>query len=95
MHIFIDTMEKIYPEEELLKLNNEASKASIELTKSGNKIEKNICTICADSIIDTHILPCEHFICKNCLLHYLSEKKICPFCRVEIKGIKEDPYFKV
>ena len=95
LHIFIDTMEKIYPEEELLKLNNEAAKTNIELTKSGNKIEKHICTICADSVIDTHILPCEHSICKNCLLHYLSEKKVCPFCRVEIKGIKEDPNFKV
>ena len=95
LNIFISSMEKIISEEELLQLNNDIDKTNIELTKSGKKIEINICPICADSIIDTHILPCGHSICNNCLLHYLSENRVCPFCRVEIKGIKEDPNFKV
>ena len=92
-------MEKIITEEELLKLDKDNDdKNNIEVTKSGNKIEKNICFLCADSVMDIHLLPCEHSICKNCLLSYLSEnkeKKLCPFCRAEIKGIKEDPNFKV
>ena len=96
---FLSKMEKIITEEELLKLSKEFDdKNNIEVTKSGNKIEKNICFLCADSVMDIHLLPCEHSICKNCLLHYLSEskeKKLCPFCRAEIKGIKEDPNFKV
>ena len=93
---FIDMLETIIPEEETLKsINNFTSNNGTEVTRSGTKIEQNICPICADSIIDTHLLPCEHSICRNCLFHYLSENKICPFCRVEIKGIKEDPNFKI
>ena len=93
---FINIIEKICPEEEILKMNNnDLLNQDTEVTRSGTKIEKNICTICSDSIVDTHILPCEHSICRNCLFHYLSENKVCPYCRVEIKGIKEDPNFKV
>ena len=93
---FIDKIEKIIPEEKTIKLNNnDIENNGAEVTRSGNKVEKNICPICADSVIDTHILPCEHSICRNCLFHYLSENKVCPFCRVEIKGIKEDPNFKI
>ena len=92
---FIEMLEKIVPEEETIKsinINNENSK---EITLSEIKTEKNICTICTDSIIDTHILPCEHSICRNCLIHYLSENKVCPFCRIKIEGNKEDPNFKI
>ena len=90
---FIENLEKIVPEQETLKsIENNNDK---EMTKSGNKIEKNICSICADSAIDTHLLPCGHSLCRNCLFQYLSENKVCPFCRVEIKGIKEDPNFKI
>ena len=93
---FMNIMEKLIPEKELIKLNNDSTNNNIETINSENKIEKkNICPICADSVVDTHILPCEHSICKNCLFLYLAEKNICPFCRVEIKGIKEDPNFKV
>ena len=59
------------------------------------RLKKNLCSICADSVIDTHLLPCGHSLCRNCLFQYLSENKVCPFCRVEIKGIKEDPNFKI
>ena len=93
---FINIIEKLIPEEETIKLNNiNILNQNKEVTRSGTKIEKNICPICADSIIDTHILPCEHSICRNCLFHNLSENKVCPYCRVEIKGIKEDPNFKI
>ena len=93
---FINIIEKILPEEEILKMkSNDILNKDTEVTRSGTKIEKNICTICSDSIIDTHILPCEHTICRNCLFRYLSENKVCPYCRVEIKGIKEDPNFKI
>ena len=87
---FIEKLQDIIPEEKTIKLIN------INIIKgSETKIEKNICLICADSVIDTHILPCEHAICRNCLFQNLSESKLCPFCRKEIKGIKEDPNFKV
>ena len=93
---FIDLIEKMIPEENTIKsIDIELMNNITETTKSGNKIEKNLCLICADSVIDTHILPCEHSICRNCLFQYLSENKVCPFCRVEIKGIKEDPNFKI
>ena len=93
---FIDILERIIPEEETLKsINSITINNGTESTRSGTKIDNNICPICADSIIDTHILPCEHSLCRNCLFQYLSENKICPFCRVEIKGIKEDPNFKI
>jgi len=65
------------------------------MTKSGNKIDNNLCSICADSAIDTHLMPCEHSLCRNCFFQCLSENKTCPFCRVEIKGIKEEPDFKI
>ena len=93
---FIENLENLVPEEQTEKLIVYKINNGIEVTGSGNKInDKNICLICADSVIDTHILPCEHQICRNCLLQYLSENKVCPFCRIEIKGIKEDPNFKI
>ena len=57
--------------------------------------DKNLCPICSDSVIDTHILPCDHSICRNCLLRMISGNKVCPFCRTEIKGIKEDKNFHI
>ena len=77
-------------EEENIKNND-----GIDITKSEAKNESNICSICADSIIDTHLLPCGHSLCRNCLFHYLSNNKICPFCRIKIDGIKEDPNLKI
>ena len=65
------------------------------MTKSGRIIEINKCHLCSDTDIDTHLIPCDHSLCRNCLIRCLSEKKVCPFCRVEIKGIKEDPNFKI
>jgi hypothetical protein len=90
---FIEQLEKLVPEEEVqTKIDIDIDK---EMTKSGNKIEDKLCNICADSVIDTHIIPCDHSLCRNCLFQCLSENKTCPFCRVEIKGIKEDPDFKI
>ena len=90
---FIEQLEKLVPEEEIKdKIDIDIDK---EITRSGNKIDNNLCIICADSSIDTHLIPCDHSLCKNCLFQCLSENKTCPFCRVEIKGIKEDPDFKI
>ena len=88
MKSFIEKLEKLIPEEETLKQE--------DIEKNNNSINnKNLCPICSDSTIDTHIMPCGHEICRNCLYQYLFEKKVCPFCRVEIKGIKEDTNFKI
>jgi hypothetical protein len=86
---FINDLEQIVPEEETIKNIIDSN------SNSSTKIKNNICPICADSVIDTHILPCEHSICRNCLIQCLSENKICPFCRVKVIGIKEDKNFKV
>ena len=86
---FINNLEQIVPEEDTIKNIIDSN------SNSSTKIKKNICPICADSVIDTHILPCEHSICRNCLIQCLSENKICPFCRVKVIGIKEDKNFKV
>ena len=66
-----------------------------EMEKRKTVIALNICSICSDSTIDTHLVPCNHTLCRNCLYQCLSENKSCPFCRVEIKGIKEDANFKI
>ena len=85
---FLIYLEKLIPEEKVKKLiNNENSGIKSE--------EKNLCPICADAKIDTHILPCEHSICRNCFFQCLSGNKVCPFCRVKIQGIKEDNNFKI
>ena len=90
---FIEQLEKLVPEEEVkTKIDIDNDK---EMTKSGNKIDNNLCTICADSAIDTHLIPCDHSLCRNCFFQCLSENKTCPFCRVEIKGIKEELDFKI
>ena len=85
---FIMKLENLIPEEEIKK-ENEA--------KIGNNTDENnnACLICSDAIIDCHISPCGHPICTNCLEQYLFESKKCPFCRTEIKGIMEDPNFKI
>ena len=90
---FIIQLEKLVPEAEVKTKIDIAN--NNEMTNSGNKIENNLCSICADSAIDTHLVPCDHSLCRNCLFQCLSENKTCPFCRVEIKGIKEDPNFKI
>ena len=89
---FVLNLEKIIPEEQVIKLiniNTTAEKSELNID------EKNICSICADSTIDTHIIPCEHAICRNCFYQCLSGNKACPFCRVLIQGIKEDKNFKI
>ena len=90
---FLASLEKIVPEEQTTKLIN--IKNSNNENSESKPDDKNICPICADGIIDTHIIPCDHSICRNCLFQCLSDKKGCPFCRVEIQGIKEDKNFKI
>ena len=93
---FIALLEQIVSEENTIEsIFNDAMINEIGVSKSGKKIEKNICSICTYAVIDTHILPCEHSVCRNCFLKCISENKVCPFCRVNIKGIKEDTNFKI
>ena len=89
MKQFIDNLEKLVSEEETTKPNIEQKE------NNDSKKDNNLCPICSDSNIDSHLLPCNHAICRNCLYQFLFENKTCPFCRVEIKGIKEDPNFKI
>ena len=90
---FIIELEKLVPENETINsIGNNNSNNSNENTTIK---DKNICTICDDSVVDTHILPCEHDMCRNCFFRCLSGNKLCPFCRVNIKGIKEDNNFKI
>ena len=89
---FIEYLEKLVPEKETTKLINTGETPGNSALKSE---EKNLCPICADSVIDTHIIPCEHSICRNCLFQCLSGNKACPFCRVQIQGIKEDKNYKI
>ena len=89
---FLLNLEKLVPEEQTTKLINMKDSNRNSETKVD---EKNLCPICADGIIDTHIIPCDHSICRNCFFQCLSGKKVCPFCRVEIQGIKEDKNFKI
>ena len=91
---FISDLEKLIPENETLKEIN-INRNSLNFSENSALKDKNICTICADSVIDTHILPCGHSICRNCLFQCLSANKVCPFCRVDIKGIQEDSNFKI
>jgi hypothetical protein len=90
---FMEQLEKLVPEEEVInKIDIDNNK---EMTKSGRIIEINLCNICSDSVINTHLIPCDHSLCRTCFFQCLSENKSCPFCRAEIKGIKEDPNFKI
>ena len=81
---FLVYLEKIIPEKEITKLINN--------NNDNDKSFKNnyLCPICADSTVNIHLLPCNHLICKNCYLQCLYGNKQCPFCRIVIKGIKED-----
>ena len=90
MQLFIENLEKIASEEEVKKENGNEEKED-----TNNNKENNICTICSDSSIDTHLIPCNHTMCRNCFYQLLFEKKTCPFCRIDIKGIQEDPNFKI
>ena len=89
MKDFIVKLEQIVPEEEIIKNNY------IKEKNDKNESNNNICPICSDSIIDSHLIPCDHAICRNCFYQHLFENKFCPFCRIEIKGIKEDQNFKI
>jgi hypothetical protein len=90
MQLFIENLEKIALEEEVKKENDNEEKED-----TNNNKENNICTICSDSSIDTHLIPCNHTMCRNCFYQLLFEKKTCPFCRIDIKGIQEDLNFKI
>ena len=79
---FMLSLKKIIPEKEVIKLIDNNNDKSFE--------NNNLCPICVDSAVNTHLLPCNHLICRNCYLQCLSGNKLCPFCRNEIKGIKED-----
>ena len=79
---FLTSLEIIIPEKDTIKLNNNNNDESLE--------NNNLCPICVDSVANAHLLPCQHLICKNCYLQCLSGNKLCPFCRIKIKGIKED-----
>ena len=89
---FVSYLEELIPEKDIFKLINVNNTPGNSAVKTE---EKNLCSICADSTIDTHILPCEHSICRNCFYQCLSGNKACPFCRVQIQGIKEDKNFKI
>ena len=79
---FLISLEKIIPEKDVINLNNNDDSKSF-----GNN---NLCPICFDSAANNHLLPCKHLICKNCYLQCISGNKLCPFCRIKIKGTKED-----
>ena len=79
---FLVDLEKIIPEKEVTKITNDNIDKSFENNK--------LCLICVDSTVNIHLLPCNHLICRNCYLQCLSGNKLCPFCRITIKGIKED-----
>ena len=80
---FLTSLEKIISEKDIIKLNN--------INNNDESLENdNFCPICIDSVANAHLLPCQHLICKNCFLQCLSGNKLCPFCRIKIKGIKED-----
>ena len=84
---FLEKLEKIVKEEETIKsININEIAGNSDLKSSRN----NICPICIDSTVDTHMLPCGHSICRNCFFQCLSVNKSCPFCRAKIQGIEED-----
>ena len=93
-NILTPYFENLCKEEETKNLN-EIDTNSIE------ENERNLCPICLsdDKTNFVHINDCGHEIHLECLKkqlqsHSFSSKK-CPFCRRRIKGIKEDPNFKV
>ncbi|VEL09594.1 unnamed protein product [Protopolystoma xenopodis] len=56
-----------------------------------------LCKICAENDKDVRLEPCGHLLCKSCLINcqYLVNGQMCPFCRLEIKGVEDiiiDPY---
>ena len=93
-NILTPYFEKLCPEEETRNLN-EIDTNSIE------ENERNLCPICLsdDNSNFVHINDCGHEIHLECLKQQLQSRsfnsKKCPLCRRRIKGIKEDPNFKV
>eukprot|EP00927_Polykrikos_kofoidii_P073424 TRINITY_DN69462_c0_g1_i1.p1 TRINITY_DN69462_c0_g1~~TRINITY_DN69462_c0_g1_i1.p1 ORF type:complete len:174 (-),score=22.99 TRINITY_DN69462_c0_g1_i1:190-681(-) len=62
------------------------SRASLEResrTASPEKLRKNECLICMDSVADTVFDPCGHFTCASCSASF--KRKPCPICRVKVK----------
>ena len=82
---FLMNLEKIILEKDATKLINNDDDNNNNKSLENN----NLCPICVDSVVNTHLLPCQHLICRNCYLQCISGNKLCPFCRVKIKGIKE------
>ena len=79
---FLMSLENIILEKDAIKLIYNDDNKSFE--------SNNLCPICFDSVINTHLLPCQHLICRNCYLQCISGNKLCPFCRIKIKGTKEE-----
>ena len=79
---FLMSLENIILEKDAFKLIYNDDNKSFE--------SNNLCPICFDSVINTHLLPCQHLICRNCYLQCMSGNKLCPFCRIKIKGTKEE-----
>lgn len=49
-----------------------------------------LCKICSENDKNIRLEPCQHLLCKPCLLSWqLSSGQSCPFCRLEIKSIEE------
>ena len=95
----VDIMEKEYD-----SLNNKLRKFIIFLNKIENDYnliqknsskkttqDKNECPICLDKESDSHVIPCGHMFCFDCI-QKLNDRK-CPLCRTIISGVKEHPEF--
>lgn len=55
--------------------------------------KRYFCTICREEIIDHSelvITMCHHTFHKNCLLHEMKSRKICPICRRELVYIVQN-----
>ena len=56
------------------------------------ELEK-ICPICLDKNSDSHVLPCSHAFCWECITKLTNDK--CPICRKTMTGVSEHPDFRL
>lgn len=50
-------------------------------------VENNVCAVCIESYKDSDVvreLPCSHIFHKQCIDHWLIEKRVCPMCKLNI-----------